>query len=134
MIYFRSMLPAQDGLPAVGRSARSLGVRVPRDIEPDAEGRVRPNTGGMSVSPASIWNIPHTRRPRGLGRGSTGPAADRVYSINSTSLTRQELELRADPRAPTLHALVEPRAETRLETYEGALASTRPAWRQEWPL
>jgi hypothetical protein len=134
VIYFRSMRPAVDGLPSVGRSARSLGVRIPTDIEPDASGCVRPHAGGMSVSPGTVWNIPHTRRPCGLGRGSTGPAADRVYSISSASLAERELEARSDSHASMLHAFVEPKAETRLETYEAALASTRPSWGQEWPL
>src|SRR2546430_2606362 len=82
--YFRTMTRADDGLPVVGRSARSLGVRVPEDIQPDAAGRVVPGQGGMSVAPGSFWNLPNHRRPRGLGRGSTGPCGFRKFCrVNS---------------------------------------------------
>ncbi len=76
---FRSMTPADNGDPVVAPTARGLGVRAPEDIKPDAGGEVSPNEGGMSVSPGSVWNLPPHRRPRTMGRGSTGHAADEVY-------------------------------------------------------
>ncbi len=48
-MHFRGMTPTEDGLPAVGPSARSLGVR-PHDVRLDSEDRVLPKQGGMSVT------------------------------------------------------------------------------------
>ena len=131
--YFRSMTPGPDGAPEVGRSARRLGVRTPEDVQPDARGLVQPRTGGMSVSPDSLWNLPHHRRPQPLGRGSTGPAGDTVYSLSEPPLEVCALVARRDPRRPDKHAFVEPSAPTPLSDYESALESTRPAWRKVWP-
>lgn len=82
--------PDQDGAPKVGPTARALGVR-PDEISVDGDGRALPGTGGMSVSPDSVWNLPNHRRPRGMGRGSTGPASDRVYAIREDALTAHAL-------------------------------------------
>ena len=131
--FFRSMAPAADELPAVGRSARMLGVRVPEDIQPDAEGNVRPGIGGLSVAPASIWNLPTHRRPRGMKHGSTGKPADRVYAVSGDALAGHRLGARPDPHAPARHAFIEPTTVMPLTTYEDAVAATRPVWRQAWP-
>jgi hypothetical protein len=131
-MYFRSMTPEEDGLPRVGPSARTLGVRVPEDIRPNG-GHVVPGTGGMSVSPDSMWNLPNHRRPRAMGGGSTGPNQDRVFSITDTALEQRELTARPDPEAPALHALVEPKYRVSLKAFEGSLSATRPDWNQAWP-
>ena len=130
---FRAMTPDVDGLPAVGRSARALGIRVPRDIAPTADGFVEPGSGGLSVAPASMWNLPHHRRPRGLGRGSTGPATDRVYFVREAALEACAFSVRPDPRAPTIHAFVEPAWRMLLAQYEVSLMRTRPSLAQVWP-
>ena len=122
-----------DELPQVGRTARSLGVRLNEDISPDENGRVNPGQGGMSVSPGSIWNVPSHRRPRGMARGSTGPANDRIYEVYEEAIVERRLLLRPDPKAPTRHAFVEPATQMPFEAYELELVSTRPAWRQVWP-
>lgn len=129
---FRTMKPDADGRPATGRSARCLGVRIPGDIAPDAEGRVLPGTGGLSVAPRAVWNLPHHRRPRPMGRGSTGPASDRVYGIADERI-EASLSLRLDPAAPDVHATVEPPSPMTLDSYERLLVSTRPDWQQVWP-
>jgi hypothetical protein len=129
-VLFRGMTPADDGMPTVGRSGRSLGVRVPLDIQIDSEGRVYPATGGMSVAPDSMWHLPHHRRPRGMGRGSTGPAIDWVFSLSQVS---NDLTVRPDPDRPTKHAFIEPAEIVPLETYETSIARTRPDWRRAWP-
>lgn len=132
-MYFRSMTPAPDGLPEVGRSGRTLGVRIPRDITPDETGLVWPGQGGMSVAPDSPWSLPHHRRPRGMGRGSTGPGDDRVFSLAPEALVTHGLVARRDPGAPVVHALVEPARGVRLDEFERSLAATRPCWDQAWP-
>jgi hypothetical protein len=132
-MYFRSMTPAPDGLPAIGRSARMLGVRVPQDVSPDAAGYVLPETGGMSVAPESLWNLPHHRRPRGMGRGSTGPIMDHVFSVGPESLHDNDLTARRDPKAPAIHAWIEPARKALLEHFERSLAATRSSWTRAWP-
>ena len=131
--HFRSMTPAPDGAPTVGRSARALGVRVPEDTCPDAEGQVRPGSGGLSVSPGSMWNLPNHRRPRGMGRGSTGNRQDYVYSIGEPDLLARALSVRPDPARPDKHAFVEPEIEVALEDFEGELVATRDSWSRAWP-
>ena len=132
-MYFRAMTPDADGLPLVGQSARKLGVRVPQDVIPNAAGDVVPGTGGMSVAPDSMWSLPNHRRPQGLGRGSTGPAQDHVFSVTPRSLQEHGLTARPDPAAPVVHALVEPIRSVSLGAFEQALTATRANWRVEWP-
>ena len=50
---YRAMIPAADGGPQRGSTARTLGARSEVDVPVDAAGRVRPGTGGMSVAPDS---------------------------------------------------------------------------------
>src|SRR5437867_3544618 len=101
------MKPADNGLPSVGPSARMLGVRL-GEIAVDAVGLAVPGSGGMSVALGTPWHLPHHRRPSGMGRGSTGPAADRVYGTSDLALADVRLVARPDPRQPTRHAFVEP--------------------------
>jgi hypothetical protein len=133
---YRAMTPAKDGLPSVGRSARALGVRIEgdfADIVPDDRGIVHPESGGMSVAPSSVWNVPNSRRPRGMGNGSTGPAGDAVFVISELAVTTDVLAVRADPVTPKEHALVHPSVPVLLVRYEAALADTRNQWRRFWP-
>ena len=127
--YFRSMSPANDGLPQLGRRARNLGVRVPIDIAPDASGDVLPTTGGLSVSPSAM-QLPPYRRPRGFDPAAIGPRGDRVYSVSEGICHAQELLIRRDTED---HALVEPRVQMSLYAYEAALNATRPDWKQVFP-
>ena len=132
-MYLRAMTPDVDRLPSVGDSARKLGVRVPQDVMPDASGMVIPQTGGLSVAPNSIWNLPNHRRPRGLGRGSTGPEQDCVYSLSPESLEPRGLAARVDDVTPQLHVVIEPTHRISLGSFKAALAATRPDWSMVWP-
>ena len=129
--YFRCMTPDADGLPRVGDTGRTLGVRVPEDL-PVEDGFVRPASGGMSVAPRSLWNLPPHRRPRALGRGSTGSDSDRVYEIAEISISAP-LAVRPDPEASEVHAFVEPATRMKLHEYRAALNSTRPSWAKVVP-
>ena len=131
--YYRAMTPDTDGLPVIGRNARTLGVRIPGDISPDENGIVKPETGGMSVAPGSIWNVPNHRRPRGMQKGSTGPSGDFMYEIKESAIPVTRLVIRCDPAQPELHGFVEPATPVELSTYESDLASTRVDWRRIWP-
>ena len=127
------MTPDTDGLPKLGPSARTLGVRVPQDVNPDETGHVTPGSGGMSVAPDTMWNLPHHRRPRGIGRGSTGPDQDHLFSLALAELHETVLAVRHDPKAPAVHAFVEPKFRMLLADFERGLATTRPRWARVWP-
>lgn len=129
MKLYRSMKVAPDGLPEVGPTARTLGVRrgdqapnndvqavLPSDAAP-------PRMGGMSVAPNGPTNLPRPRRPAEFG----GIGKDPVWEIDTADLP-PVLEFRQD--SPT-HGLVEPAANTALTLaeYEAALESTRGLWR-----
>lgn len=130
---YRAMTPDQVGLPAiVPGSGRALVARVPTDIVPNATGTVAPRTGGLSVSPCSEWKIPHHRRPMAMGRGSTGPNADRVYALDF-HLLQPDLFARPDPNRPTVHAFIEPSRPMQLADYQQILGASRTHWRQIWP-
>ena len=131
-MYFRSMTPSADGQPIVASSKRSLGVLAEESNAPD--GSFGPGTGGLSVSPDSPWNLPNHRRPRGMGRGSTGVATDWVFGIDGLSLTLAELVARPDPNNPMGHAFVEPTKILSHEGYNGMLLKTRTYWRCKWPV
>lgn len=111
-----------DDLPVVGPTARSLGVR-PDEVTIDATGAIL--AGGMSAAPDTPWNLPPHRRPRRLGRASTGPNADIVYEIDSVSVTNQRLAVDRD--APD-HVLVRPDDSSTLTEFGARLERTRPSW------
>src|SRR6266852_393374 len=79
---FRVMLEVE-GRPAIGDRATMLGVRVPEDIEPDDDGNVCPDLGGMSVSP-NLKSLPSFRIPRRLNKivpAATGNNSHYVWSM-----------------------------------------------------
>ena len=127
--FFRSMTPDVDGLPRVGRNRRSLGV-TPDDVRLRPDGWLEPGCGGMSVAPDSIENLPNHRRPRAWGRGSVGPDADRIYSINREEVEEAGLTIRLDTET---HGIVEPASPVPVAAYEDSLESTRPDWERAWP-
>lgn len=122
---FRAMRedPEGSGWPLVGRSGRTLGVRVDgsnRDIPVAEDGTVSPNTGGMSVALDKAVNLPKPRLPRALG----GEGRDPVFRMYSEVLPETML-LRPD-RYP--HASVEPSKRSPLTDFVSALAGTRNDW------
>jgi len=118
-----------EGLPKLGRSARMLGIRlgVHGDIEVGDDGRVHPQTGGMSVTPDDPYRMDFARRPRALGGRSNDP----VWALDA-ALLPATLLYRTD--APERHGLIEPAHVMRLADYEAALAATRPLWMQVFAL
>jgi len=124
-LLYRAMRAGPDGLPQVGRSSSTLGVRLAgdyRDIAVDSAGIVRPNVGGMSVVLDDPRSLPRARRPRSLGGVGRHP----VFCLGEEKLPGL-LTIRAD-QPP--HAFVEPSVACRFEQYETALHSTRPDWRK----
>ncbi|MFH1865038.1 MAG: hypothetical protein ABIK85_04075 [Candidatus Eisenbacteria bacterium] len=115
---------ADPSQPQCGPDARSLGARVPRDIEPDDKGNVHPGTGGMSVSPDDPRNLPQHRRPPSLG----GTGKDPMFVIADVDLGAS-LVFRPDARNPGRHGFVEPASIVAVEAYQRALCDTAPNWR-----
>lgn len=122
MIFFRSMTPADDGKPMVGPSARKLGLRR-EEVTCDLTDRV--TSGGMSVAPESPWNLPPHRRPKRLGRASTGPDNDHVFQIEDGVLLREQLAINRDADD---HALVQGNGACTFNELTARLERTRPSW------
>lgn len=123
-----------DGVfPMTGASATTLGARTPKDIPVDPQGRVRPETGGMSVRPrlADIPAVFLPRRLKHLNRNAGGSESVVVFRYGDVNAN-----FVASPVAPTLflrpdardHGNVEPRAEMEYDTYQTALHATREGW------
>ncbi len=124
--------------PKIGDTATTLGVRVPPNPKPDIpvddRGMVRPNTEGMSVSPAISWLPPH-RIPRRLrttypeAKGSNNLVCWRMgEGPFEAGPLAADLFLRLDPVRPTEHAFVEPDREMALTAYRNALSATQEQW------
>lgn len=129
-LMFRAMKKADDRRPILGRTARTLGVRVSAfgatpedppqfDVYPDASGQVSPGWG-LSVAMDDPRGLPKHRRPQALG----GEGRDPVFSLPVRAVGNV-MNVNED-RPP--HALIEPAKLCSLEEYEAALAGTRPSW------
>lgn len=116
------MRVAEAGLPEVGRSARTLGVRPQIDIPVDGEGIVRDGMGGISVAPNSPMRLPAHRRPPEFA----GTGKDPLWVLDPGSLGNL-LCYREDPLMPGEHGFLES-SPMSLGHYESALHATRGAW------
>ena len=115
-----------DGLPTIGSSGRSLGVRLGDTATPDVlaiepNDMIFPNQGGMSVAPDNSRHLLRHRRPQSLG----GSGLDPVWCLESDELG-SDLQFRQDN--PT-HGVIEPLRAMTLSEYQNALSATRPAWK-----
>lgn len=133
MVLFRGMRPDPgDGLPVVGTTATSLGVRLDctapgtrADIDV-VDGRVHPHTGGMSVVADDPMKLPGHRRPPEF-QGSQRNL--QVFRILQSSIP-EGLAVRADrPRQVPHHRCVEPAFSMAVDDYVQLISSTRPNWR-----
>jgi len=122
-LLYRSMKINVNGLPVVGATARTLGIREDIDILV-MEGQVKPNTGGMSVSPPPPSNLPTHRRPAKFG----GTGKDPLWEINVNCLSVFQLQYRPDPHQPNKHGFIEPITEMPLEEYQQAIVATLHEW------
>lgn len=121
---YRSIKSGQDGLPQLGSTASTLGVRH-TDIPVDDDGIVWPETGGMSVAPDDPRYIYYPLRPEALGGGGKHPA----YGINSEDLGPL-LRFRKDPKNPVRHGFVEPARPMNFDEYHAAIQATAASWRR----
>jgi hypothetical protein len=133
---FRSMLPDGDK-PAIGPSAKKLGVRVgleeKSDIPVDDQSNVSPKTGGMSVAPS--WrDLPAHRIPRALNsivRDACGDDRLFVWRFGDAQFVGGPLSDRLALRLENeKHGLVEPASKMSLAVFCSALAATRDTWKK----
>jgi hypothetical protein len=121
---FRAMRAESDGLPAVGPSARTLGVRPGIDVLATAPGdTVSPATGGLSVSPDDPLALPSFRRPPAFG----GTGKDPVWYLDVDDLGTG-LAFRPDP-SRSGHGFIEPAVPMTLDQFDDGLLGTRPFWK-----
>lgn len=128
MLLFRAMKESRDGLPEIGSTARTLGVRPAGDSakNPDVLAKnpkeiIVPEEGGMSVVPEDPMHLLPHRRPASLG----GFGFDPVWKIEADNLGL-ELQFRQD--GPT-HGVIEPKRSMTLLEFQAALAKTQGKWR-----
>lgn len=124
MYFYRAMKSIGQGLPACGEGARLLGVRPGIDIGVDDQGRVQPESGGMSVfsDPASL---PKHRKPAWM---SGGEGRDPLYSIEEASLPG---ELAAIRDGCSCHFFWAPAMACPYRLYLSVLYGTQRSWREE---
>lgn len=121
--------------PLIGASKKALGAEIGsgrnHDLGVDANSFVRPETGGMSVSPT--WrDLPGHRIPRRLRvlcPKATGNDLFDCWQFGDGAFidgaVTDELSLRTDHLT---HGVVEPSYDMPADNYQAALASTRESW------
>jgi hypothetical protein len=127
---FRAMKEDDQGLPQIGPSARTLGVRPGADVPAKLPREmVMPGQGGLSVSPDNPFNLPTYRRPVEF----QGTGQDPVWIIADTDLGA-DLYYRPDP-SNVGHGFIEPLRPMTLDNYERAITQTQTQWRKvsSWP-
>lgn len=129
-LFFRSMKMNTNGEPELGPSSSTLGIRIPPNLHPDiipnSEGVVSPDTGGMSVSPNSMANLPNFARPTSINNGGgTNP----VWCIAQCQLGP---ELKYAQESIT-HGYIEPSYPMSLLQFQNALANTQSSWKLVYP-
>jgi hypothetical protein len=130
-LIYRSMKREVDGLPKVGQSGTTLGVRIPGDIVVDQAGCVSPGTVGMSVSPdwRSLPPFLVPARLRHLCPKARGRDDIYCWKMGEGEFVDGPLTSALNFRRDTAtHGLVEPAAIVPLGTYEADLAATRDHW------
>jgi len=130
MWLYRGMVPGNDGLPQLGDTPTTLGLRKDPaqgkvDVAPDVQGNVEPTPAtsglGLSVSPEPRL-LPEYRRPPEFGGTKRGIS---VYRIAVADLG-DALARVPDTRT---HELVQPRRKMRLADFEEAIRLTRTKWK-----
>jgi hypothetical protein len=125
---YREMDVSQDGLPLVGPTNLTLGVRTRgrlHDIQVGEDGMVQPRPaaeprGGMSVAPRTPMNLSELHRPLQLGGLGSYP----VWRISKQDLGGHLIY----QETSATHGRIAPAERMRLEEYVEALEATRDRW------
>lgn len=128
--------------PLTGNTTATLGIRVATDIQPDAQGNVQPNTGGMSVSPSFailIKRLPARMVParfNSLVPGAIGRDTTFVWCMGEGPFQMDPvhvgLQLTIDS-SDIGHGLVEPDTTMTLNEYVTRLHATKGEWTIDEP-
>lgn len=120
---FRGMKADASGRPAIGPSARTLGVRPGIDVPAvGPNDAISPGQEGLSVTPDDPMQLPLIRRPSNFG----GRGRDPVWMIDETDLGT-DLVYRTDPNRAA-HGFIEPSRTMTLDDYQQVLAATQSRW------
>jgi hypothetical protein len=116
-----------DGKPRIGDTTSGLGIRIPKDVQPDEEGCVSPGNGGLSTYRQLLAMAPSFIPPE-FGLGGTGKGLA-VFKILDEQVAANRLTAR-DDRSPGNegHVFLEPESKVPVATYRECLLATRPAW------
>lgn len=121
----------ESGKPKIGDSAKMLGVRIPADIQPDADDNVhRPTPSdyhGMSAAP-TIEALIDFRKPVAFG-GTDTAASFRLWVIDD-SVLGSDLVAFADS---TTHVTIGPARTMKTAQFRAALAATQGKWKEVAP-
>jgi hypothetical protein len=123
-ILFRCMRAADDGHPVTGASLSTLGIRE-RDVRPQADGLVQPQTGGMSVTPDRWEDMPKPLLPEPLGGEGRHPLFRMLTSALPSSLAAR--------RDRPGHALVENTVACTFQVLQDDIRGTRLSWEPHEP-
>lgn len=118
---FRGM-KADGDKPEVAETRRSLGVKMPDDLDVDGKGIAKHNHKGMSTSPDSPMNLPSHRR----NAEWDGTNKDPVWGISLDKLRTTDLDWHEDK--PGIHGIVRPAEDMPYQRFKSALESTRGDW------
>lgn len=113
------------GNPALGESARKLGVRKGTDITIDDKDNAVHDEKGMSTSPDDPKNLPSHRRPLEFG----GTGKDPVWETDSSSLTNDKIEWFEDK--PGEHGIVRPKKDMPYNDFKDSLEGTQNSWKKK---
>lgn len=123
-------------VPELGRTASTLGVRVPADIEPDSNGDVEPDgESGLSVRP-TLDAYPATWIPRRLQqldpdrwRNASGNNNAWGFRLGSGEFAQSRIgeRLLLSPDKSD-HGVIEPSRRMPVSEYERAIAETQAEW------
>lgn len=123
--------PNDPKLPKVGASFGCLGVRIPKDIQPDSSGNVRPEGKGLSVEP-SLQAIGIFMVPQKYCHLLEGAIGDDKYSV----WIPRGAQFQDGPIAPKLqltcdsplHGVIEPDSVMPVAEFQAAIAATQRVW------
>lgn len=119
----KAVWEAPKSLPKTGETSSTLGVREGYDVDPDEEGLVRPDEGGLSVTPDDWGHLPGRRIPRELG----GTGRQILFALDTEKLGPR-LRFRRDPDNPVGHGFIEPARTMSFEEYRAAIHATAALW------
>ena len=130
---YRAMREGDDGMPILGTSAETLGIRSNKDIIPDQSGMVsrpafqpgKPN--GLSCAP-TIQDLPGFALPRVWGGRNPRTV---IWRIEATDLGPDLIASEdSDPSRPKRHLSIGPARSMPSDDYVRLIESTRSHWKK----